>query len=133
MNDKVDSETIAIWGDEMVAALRGDRSGLVDMLRHDNKVTRDLAEFLAWLLEEKPNHRPPLPAKFKILAHWARNPALWDAFMRYEYECRALKAIGRLPPRKVLIAQIAKQYGVKFEALSTEVKRARNSPKRLDR
>ena len=94
MSGKVDSETIAIWGDAMVAALRRDRSELVDMLRRDNKVTRDLAEFLAWLLQEKPKHRPPLPAKFKTLDRWARNPALWDAFMHYELERAALEAAG---------------------------------------
>ena len=96
-------------------------------------MTCDLAEFLAWLLDKKPGHRPPVPAKFKTLDRWAHKPELWDAFMHYEMERAALKAVGRMPPRKVLIARIARQYGVKFEALSAEVKRARNSPKRLDR
>jgi hypothetical protein len=74
MTSSVDGKTIAIWGDAIYDAIKGDRSQLVDLLRHDNEVTPDLKEFLAWLLDERENGRPPLPAKFKLLNQMAREP-----------------------------------------------------------
>lgn len=144
----VDSETVTIWGDAMIAALRGDRSELVEMLRYDNKVTRDLAEFLAWLLDKKPGHRPPLPAKFKTLDQWARNPDLWDAAMDFERQRAHWYGMGRaggpmpigvMPlnttnkkrfPFKAKLQEVADRYGVRSDTLENALRRTRKSGKR---
>jgi hypothetical protein len=133
MSDDVDSETIAVWGDAICDAIVGDRRELVELLRAGNTVTKSVAEFLAWMLEEKDSHRPPLPDKFRRLGRMARNPRLYDAFMHYKLERAALEDTGKMRPRKVLIARIAKMYDIKYETLRVEVARARNNPKRLDR
>jgi hypothetical protein len=86
MTSSVDGKTIAIWGDAICSAMLGDRRELVELLRHDNEVTPDLKEFLAWLLDERKNGRPPLPAKFKLLSQMAREPALFDAVVEFELE-----------------------------------------------
>jgi hypothetical protein len=64
---------VGVWTDAVCDAIDKDRSELVDMLRRVdpagrvNDVTPDLCEFIAWLLDEKPDHRPPLPEKFSTL------------------------------------------------------------------
>ena len=140
MSTNVDSETVAIWGDAMIAALKGDRSELVEMLRYDNKVTRNLAEFLAWLLDEKPGHRPPLPAKFKTLAQWARNPALWDAIMDFEMARTHWYAVTPFPPYQktnkkrfpfeAKLKEVADRYGVRSDRLENALRRSAKSGKR---
>jgi hypothetical protein len=141
MSAHVDDETFAIWGEAMCDALVGDRRELVDLLRHGNKMTRDLAEFLAWLLDERESHRPTLPAKFKVLNQMARNPKLFDAVMDFEMEranwyCRKPwppheKMNRRRFPYEEKLQQVARRWGVHRDTLENSIRRSAHSGKKL--
>jgi hypothetical protein len=141
MTTHVDSETIAIWGDAMCAALNGDRSELVDLLRHNNKVTRDLAEFLAYLLEERKKGRPRLPAKFGLLYKMAHNPRLWDAFLDFEMQRANWYGVMPFPPYEktnkkrfpfeMTLKEVADRWNLHTETLRNAVRRNPKSGKRI--
>jgi hypothetical protein len=92
----------------MMSALRGDRRPLADMLRcKENEITDDLREFLAWLIEKRDNHRPKVPAKFKMLKQIADAPAMFDAVMEFEYRRTAWKRSN--PGRRFPYEDIARR------------------------
>ena len=129
MNIGLDGETIAIWGDAMCSALVGDRRQLVECLRCGNTVTRDLAEFIAWLLDERKNGRPKLPTKFKLLDQMARNPALFDAVMDFELQRTA--ANGRRFAYTKKLEEIAQIYSVDPDTLNNKLRRSKKSGRKL--
>jgi hypothetical protein len=131
MTSSVDGKTIAIWGDAMYSALKGDRSELVDLLRYDNEVTPDLKEFLAWLLDVRKNGRPPLPAKFKLLSQMARDPKLFDAVVDFELERAHWRASGRRFPYEKKLAEIARRNGVDSSKLDNKIRRSAKSGRKL--
>jgi hypothetical protein len=124
MSKMVDSGTMAVWGDAMCAALVGDRRALVELLRCGNPVTRDVAEFVAWLLEERKNGRPRLPAKFKVLDHMARKPALFDASMDYKMRSTNSRAAGKRLNSKDTLTKLSDRYGVSAESLNNMIRRS---------
>lgn len=140
----IDGSTISVWGDAMCAALKGERGGLVELLRSGNEVTRDVAEFIAWLLDDKKGKkgmggRPKLPKKFKELADY--NNPLFDAVMDFETQRTHWRfASKRLPdspkygrkfPYKQIRAEVARRHRVDEDALETKIRRAATSGRKL--
>jgi len=119
----LDHSTIAIWGDAMLAAVAGDRSELVALLRHKNEVTPDVAEFLAWLLDKRKGGRPALPAKFKILKkmHHPLFDAVFDFKQRRAHWRHAYPGY-RFPYEKTL-NKVAARNNVDPSKLSIELRR----------
>jgi hypothetical protein len=128
---KVDGKTIAIWGDAICSAMLGDRRELVELLRYDNEVTPDLKEFLAWLLDERKNGRPPLPTKFKILNQMARDPKLFDAVVDFELERAHWRASRRRFPYKMKLEEIALRNSVDSSKLDNKLRRSAKSGSKL--
>ena len=79
----LENKTIYLWGGAITLALRGDNGALCDLLESGAEVTDDVAQFVAWLLREKPKHRPPVPAKFMVFAHLLLNPELGTAVREF--------------------------------------------------
>lgn len=126
---------LGVWGDAVRAALTGDRRELVELLRHHNKPPDDVLEFLAWLLDERKNGRPPLPAKFKEYHTSARNPALYDAVLDLQLQRANWNAPANIPllganargkfPYRERLAAVAKTWGVDENALQNKDRRSR--------
>jgi hypothetical protein len=118
----------------MVRALAGDRRELASMLRYrENKITDDLREFLAWLIDKKEGHRPKLPAKFKLLKQWARDPAMFDAVMEFEMERTHWRHsnTGRKFPYRDYLTKIARRYGVDADTLHNKLRRGPKSGRKV--
>jgi hypothetical protein len=145
MTSDIDSKTLALWGDAIVAALKvknSDRNELLELLRHGNEVTPAAAEFLAWLLDgKKKKGRPPLPAKFMRLFQMANSPNLYDAVMDFEMERARWYAVAPFPPYKKAnkkrfpyekkLVEIADRWDVDRNTLQNNIERSANSGKKL--
>jgi hypothetical protein len=69
-------------------------------------------------------NKPAVPDRYAVIRRAAGNPKLYDAFLHYELDKANLRATGKMPNQKVLIARIAEQWGVEYEQLRAEVIRA---------
>jgi hypothetical protein len=120
--DNIDEEhldfiTYAVWGDAMLAAMQGDNRELVRMLRGRGTVTRDVREFVAYLLEKPTNpHRTELPDKFKVLHEMIRHQKIPREFAA-ALECSQMMAAwaerhGDRPrfPRARVLQRLADKY-----------------------
>jgi hypothetical protein len=128
----VDSETMAIWGSAIISAIDGDRKELCELLICGNKVTHDLAIFLAWLLSKnKKNGRAALTEKFKSLRQFSH--PLFDAVMDFEQQ----RAIWRYSnprrqfPYKLTLDGVAASGDVDSSKLDTELRRSKRSGQKL--
>jgi len=115
----------------MFAALEGDSSEMVRLLRGNNTVTPNVREFVAYLLD-RPSHRPPVPKKFAILRKVIRlqriNPRLLDAILTFKqmqtawYERNPTKRF----PRKVVIPRLAEKCRVQEHLIVTHFSHGRD-------
>jgi hypothetical protein len=132
--DRVDGATAAVWGDAIIGAIQGDRKELVSLLRWGNEVTRDAAEFLAWLIDERKNGRPPLPLKFRRLSMTVH--PLFDPLMDF-YGSQGewyFEHPGKRFPFEQKLKEVIKHYGLDHkqeEALRNQIRRSEKSPGKI--
>jgi hypothetical protein len=125
----VDQDTFRDWGEAIGAAIMGDRRELVWQLRHGKaKITPDVAEFIAWLLDEKDRGRPKLPDKFKLLRDMASDPAMYDAIEWLTYLRNAHVGTGKPPntfPITKTLEMLANFHRLDVEALRNKDQRSK--------
>lgn len=116
------------WSPAIRAALRPEKSGrdltpLCEMLRSGAPLPPEVRELVAWLLEEKSPHRPPLPDGLREAALMAKNERLYVAETRVMNERQAIlwRGPGKLP-LKPLVEKFAREFGVSSTALLNRIK-----------
>jgi hypothetical protein len=119
----LDRKTIVLWGGAIFKALRGDNGALCNLLDSGVEVTDDVAQFVAWLLREKPKHRPPLPAKFQFFAHLLLNPKLNAACA--EIEQRRTAWLAAHPGKRFQLQRELKKFGSDADAVRARLRLAR--------
>ncbi len=131
-----DAKTFTVWRSAIIEVLQTNRrkkQKLLKLLRRDDiaqLITRDAAEFIAWLLEPRSKRGVrPLPRKFRLYQEMAREPALFDALD--EIHQRRVLAGGRLSNLQRHYKDVAKAFGVKQARLEVEDRRSRKSGRRI--